>query len=74
MFKKKYAMAALQYTDAVFLDIVGDETKATRQMMINWCAAWLACFWFLWSLLLAVVPGPRLSFSSFRFACGGGRP
>lgn len=27
----------MQYSDGVFLEILGDETKATRQMMINWC-------------------------------------
>jgi hypothetical protein len=35
MFGRKYARAAQQYTDAVFLEIFGDETKDTRQMMID---------------------------------------
>jgi thioredoxin-related protein len=36
MFARKYATAARQYSDAVFLEIFGDESKATRQMMIDW--------------------------------------
>lgn len=36
LFAKKYAMAAMQYSDAVFLQIMGDETKETRAMMIEW--------------------------------------
>lgn len=35
MFSRKYARAAQQYTDAVFLEIIGDETKDTRGMMID---------------------------------------
>lgn len=35
MFARKYATAARQYSDAVFLEIFGDESKATRQMMID---------------------------------------
>lgn len=42
LFSKTYAAAARQYKDAVFLEIMGDESKATRQMMINWCGA--LCF------------------------------
>lgn len=38
LFSKTYAAAARQYKDGVFLEIMGDESKATRQMMINWCA------------------------------------
>lgn len=37
LFSKTYAAAARQYKDGVFLEIMGDESKATRQMMINWC-------------------------------------
>jgi hypothetical protein len=35
MFARKYATAARQYSDAVFLEIFGDESKATRQLMID---------------------------------------
>ena len=35
MFSRKYARAAAQYSDALWLEIFGDETKGTRQMMID---------------------------------------
>lgn len=35
MFARKYAAAARQYSDAIFLEVFGDETKATRQMMVD---------------------------------------
>ncbi|EFN51580.1 hypothetical protein CHLNCDRAFT_140076 [Chlorella variabilis] len=35
LFARKYAAAAAQYSDALFTEIYGDETKATRQMMID---------------------------------------
>ncbi|KAL4419546.1 hypothetical protein ABPG77_006877 [Micractinium sp. CCAP 211/92] len=35
LFAKKYAMAAMQYSDAVFTQIMGDENKANRSMMIE---------------------------------------
>ncbi|PRW20350.1 Thioredoxin H2-2 [Chlorella sorokiniana] len=36
LFSKTYAAAARQYKDGLFMEIMGDESKATRQMMINW--------------------------------------
>ncbi|KAL4431481.1 hypothetical protein ABPG75_006737 [Micractinium tetrahymenae] len=35
LFAKKYAMAALLYSDGVFAQIMGDESKANRSMMIE---------------------------------------
>lgn len=36
MFSRKYARFAEQFGDTVFAEIVGDESKETRQMMIQW--------------------------------------
>lgn len=35
LFAKTYAAAAAQYSDAHFYEILGDESKATRAMMIE---------------------------------------
>lgn len=35
MFSRKFQRMSEQYQDAIFLDIMGDETKDTRKLMIN---------------------------------------